>query len=246
MKILTLDFKIFQPITRYFYINCPKFTSNMKTGIHTICSCCLVLLFSSSIACAQQSVNDTIRVGAVMEQGRIYPMVLLPEISIADKYMDAAARIHRDKLRNDIFVVYPYAITAAAIFKEVNDNLDQLDRRHDRKKYLKSIDKKLDLAFKDPLKNLSIDQGHVLIKLIDRQTGRNCYSIIKELKGGLSAMLWQSVGVFFNNNLVREYDPEGADKELESLVRDLESSNNYKYQLYIQQSMLKKVAATGK
>jgi hypothetical protein len=102
----------------------------------------------------------------------------------------------------------------------------------------------LDATFKEPLKNLSVDQGHVLVKLINRQTGRNCYSIIRELKGGLNAVLWQSVGVLFNNNLRHEYDPEGKDKELESLVQVLEGSSNYRYQLYLQQEMMKKIPRT--
>ncbi len=201
----------------------------------------ILLLFTSITAGAQNSVNDTIRAGAISENGRIYAMVLLPEFERTGEHIDADERLRRDKLRNDIYVVYPYAITAAAIFKDVNDNLEKSDSRHDRKKYLKSIDKTLDKTFKEPLKNLSIDQGHVLIKLINRQTGQNCYSIIKELKGGFSAMLWQSAGVLFNNNLVKEYDPEGKDREVETFVKDLEASNAYRYQLYQQEALLKKI-----
>ncbi len=205
---------------------------------------CLMLALTALKSSAQNSVNDTIRLGAVIEKGRIYPMILMDEFVVTDKSYDAAARKRRERLRTDIYTVYPYAMAAAAIFKEVNDSLDKMDRRHDRKKYLKSIDKRLDVAFKEPLKNLSIDQGHVLIKLINRQTGQNCYSIIKELKGGFSAMLWQSVGVFFNNNLVKEYEPADKDKEMETMVKDLEASNFYRYQVSQQQSLLKKVAAS--
>jgi hypothetical protein len=194
---------------------------------------------------AQTSVNDTIRIGVISENGHDIPMVLLPEFETKADYINAEDRKRRDKLRSDIFVVYPYAIAAATIFKDVNDNLDKLDRRRDRKKYLKSIDKTLDNTFKEPLKNLSIDQGHILIKLINRQTGQNCYSIIKELKGGLSAVVWQGVGVFFNNNLNRDYDPEGDDKEIETFVKDLEASNSYRYQLYQQEALLKKIRKTN-
>ena len=199
-----------------------------------------ILLFAGN-AKAQNSVYDTIRVGAIVENGQTYPMILLPEVTTIGNIIDAAERLRRDRLRSDIFTVYPYALTAAAVFKDVNANLDKYDRRHDRKKYLKSIDKNLDATFKEPLKNLSIDQGHVLIKLINRQTGQNCYSIIKELKGGFSAVLWQSVGVFFNNNLNRDYDPEGRDKEVEDLVKDMEASTNYRYQLYQQEALLRKI-----
>ena len=193
-------------------------------------------------AIAQESVNDTIRLGAVMEQGKTYPMVFLPEFLQTGSYLDVANRIRRDKLRNDIYVVYPYAITAAAVLKDLHANIEQMDGRRDRKKYVKEINSKLDRTFKEPLKNLSIEQGHVLIKLINRQTGQDCYSIIRELKGGISAVVWQSVGVMFNNNLRRDYEPAGADKEMEAMVQNLEASNNYRYQLYVQDQLLKQIA----
>jgi hypothetical protein len=205
-------------------------------------SALLLLLVASTGARAQNSVNDTIRLGAVVENGQVYPMILLDEYTKVEKYLDPAEKLRRDRLRNDIFTVYPYAITAAAVFKGINDNLEKMDGRHDRKKYLKSIDHSLDQTFKQPLKNLSIDQGHILIKLINRQTGQNCYSIVKELKGGFSAVVWQGVGVLFNNNLNKDYDPEGSDKEIEEMVKDMEASSAYRYQLYQQDLLMRKMA----
>jgi hypothetical protein len=206
-----------------------------------LCLCVGMLGAATGNAIAQESKNDTIRLGAITENGRVYPMAFLPEYFKTGLYINGEDRIRRDRLRRDIYVVYPYAITAAAIMKDVNATLDTLERRKDRKRYLKSVDRQLDASFKEPLKNLTIDQGHVLIKLINRQTGKNCYSIIRELKGGFSAVLWQSVGVMFNNNLRRDYDPEDKDKEMETMVQILEASANYRYQLYMQQEMMKKV-----
>ena len=201
---------------------------------------CFTLICASGVL-AQTSPNDTIRLGAITERGLVYPMILLPEFAERGALMDGEEKVRKNKLRSDVYEVYPYALAAAAMFKEINTNLDKLSERRERKRYLKTMDKQLDHLFKEPLKNLSIDQGHVLIKLVNRQTGQNCYSIIKELKGGFSAVLWQSVGVFFNNNLNRDYDPEGDDKEIESIVRDLEASNAYRYQMYQQQALLNKV-----
>jgi hypothetical protein len=201
-----------------------------------------MLLLLTARANAQNSANDTIRLGAYPDKGQYFPIIFLPEFTVTGEILDPDARARRNKLRNDIYVVYPYAVAAAFVFKDINNNLDKLDGRRDRKRYLKTMDKNLDRTFKEPLKNLSIDQGHVLIKLINRQTGQNCYSIIKELKGGFSAVIWQSVGVLFNNNLVREYDPEDRDKEIEALVRELESSMYYRYQISQQEALLKKIA----
>jgi hypothetical protein len=205
----------------------------------------VLLLLLAARTGAQQGPgpNDTIRLGAMTEHGVTYPAILLPEYETVGLILNAQERIRRDRLRNNIMVTYPYAITAAAILKDVQTNLDTMDRRRDRKKYLKFVDHQLDAAFKAPLKNLSIDQGHILIKLITRQTGQDCYSIIREMKGGINAMMWQGVGLFFNNNLRRDYDPEDGDREMEGMVRELEASSMYRYQLYQQQALMKQVTS---
>jgi len=198
-----------------------------------------IVLLSAGLCYAQPSANDTIRLGAIIENGQSYPMAFLPEFTRVGLYVNPEDRIRRDRLRRDIYVVYPYAITAATILNEVRVTLDTLDSRRDRRRYLKEVDRRLDAAFKQPLKNLTIDQGHVLTKLINRQTGRNCYSIIREMKGGISAVVWQSVGLVFDNNLRREYDPTGDDAEMEGMVQVLEGSANYRYQLYRQNELMK-------
>jgi len=200
----------------------------------------LIILFPGEKAIAQSGF-DTIRVGAVTYNGVFTPMILLPEFDVVAKMIDQQEKDRINKLRNEVYVTYPYALAAASILKDVNTNLDRLPDRRSRKKYIKDVNRQLDQTFKEPLKNMSIDQGHILIKLIDRQTGENCYDIIKELKGGLSAMVWQSVGVFFNNNLAHDYDAEGKDQEVEKIVKELEASNAYRYQLYQQEALLKKV-----
>jgi len=230
----------FKDFWRFIPIKSRKFTLDMNMGKPAIWFISGALLFAGSGSYAQGG-NDTIRLGAVMEHGQVYPMILLPEFTEVAVMMPGEEKNRRNKLRSDVYQVYPYALAAATIFKDVNTALEKIPDRRDRKKYLKSVDKQLDHLFKEPLKNLSIDQGHILIKLINRQTGTNCYRIIKELKGGFNAVVWQSVGLVFNNNLNRDYDPFDRDKEVEGIVRDLEASNNYRYQLYQQQALLSKV-----
>jgi hypothetical protein len=201
-----------------------------------------LLFFICGSGIAQPSANDTIRLGVIVENGVNVPVIFLPEHIKSAPWLNDVAKKERQRLRNNVYKVYPYALTAAAVFKDVNTNLENLPDRRARKKYLKEIDKKLDNTFTEPLKNLSIDQGHVLIKLINRQTGQNCYSIIRELKNGLSAFMWQSVGILFKNNLRHNYDPEGDDSEIETIVKDLEASAHYRYQLYMQEELMKKIA----
>ncbi|MDR1054599.1 MAG: DUF4294 domain-containing protein [Prevotellaceae bacterium] len=113
--------------------------------------------------------------------------------------------------------VYPYAQIAKRKLGELNRQYLELPRK-EKKKYLKIFEKELFAEFEAPLRKLTRSQGKMLIKLINRETGETSYEIIKELKGGFNAFLWQSVARIFGSNLKSKYDKHGDDEILEELV----------------------------
>ncbi|HXB45089.1 MAG TPA: DUF4294 domain-containing protein [Puia sp.] len=126
------------------------------------------------------------------------------------------------RLRNAVYVTYPFAKKAGVIMNEMNIKLAKMTDEKDKKKYIKSREKELKKEFADPLTNLSVYQGQVLMKLINRQTGNNCYDIIKEYKGGFTARFWQTVAFFFGSSLKQPYDAKGDDKQCEIFVLEVE------------------------
>ena len=93
----------------------------------------------------------------------------------------------------------------------------------EHKSYIKSREKELKKQFTEPLSNLSVYQGKVLMKLINRQTGNNCYEIIKEYKGGLNARMYQTVAFFFGSSLKQKWDPtEKTDRQIENFVKEID------------------------
>ena len=87
---------------------------------------------------------------------------------------------------------------------------------------MKKIEDELLSRYKNELKKMSISDGRVLIKLIDRETGRTSYSIIKEFRGSFAAAFWQGIARIFRNNLKDEYDPYGEDALIEQIVTLIE------------------------
>ena len=81
--------------------------------------------------------------------------------------------------------------------------------------------------FTDQLTKLSVYQGRVLMKLINRETGNNCYEIIEEYKGFMTAVFWQTVAFVFGSNLKQPYDPSTKDAEMEKIVRDVARMYGY-------------------
>jgi uncharacterized protein DUF4294 len=126
------------------------------------------------------------------------------------------------RLRNAVYVTYPYAKKAGAIMNDMNAKMSKMTSEEDKKAYIKSREKELKKEFTEPLTNLSIYQGKILMKLINRQTGNDCYNIIKEYKGGFTARFWQTVAFFFSSNLKQPYDAKGEDKQIEIFVMEME------------------------
>lgn len=191
---------------------------------------------------AQPKGNDTVMLAGIVVDGQTYAMVYMEELQVKDKMPRKWARkkAKYDKLRHNIYKVYPYAVIAADVLKDVDSTVLALDEDNStRKKYLKSVEQELRGRFNGEISDMTISQGHVLVKLIDRQTGKSCYNIVKELKGGVPAVVFQSIALIFSHNLKKEYDPYGDDREMEEIVRELEETYRYQYQYKLQQSRLK-------
>ena len=197
-------------------------------------------ILSSGFAAAQVSETDSIRLGGIVVGGDTLAMVFLEDVEVVDRLSRKWAKRHEAnrKLRYNVYKTYPYAVIAAGVLKDVDANLAMIHDKKAKKAYLKQIEKELKSKFKGEMENMTINQGQVLVKLINRQTGQNCFEILKEVKGGFNAVVYQSIALLFSNNLKKEYDPEGVDREMELIVREIEAAHRHRYELYKQQQQL--------
>jgi hypothetical protein len=170
--------------------------------------------------------HDTIIVQAIIIDGERYPYSELPMVFITRMpYEKMVKQLEKyNRLRNAVYVTYPYARQAGVVINDVNAHLLTVDDKGDRKKYIKTREKELKKQFTDPLSNLSVYQGKVLMKLVNRQTGNNCYELIKEYRGGLQARMYQTVAFFFGSSLKQKYDwqNDATDRQIETVVREID------------------------
>jgi hypothetical protein len=190
-----------------------------------------VLLFISSTnivkAQSKYGQNDTIITSAVVYNGDTIPAQILPGVYTwsRGKY---SARERWTRLRNAVYVTYPYAKRAGLVFNDIQKHIANNPDKEFVSKYINSREKELKKEFTTPLTNLSVYQGRVLMKLINRETGgTNCYDILKELKGGFTARFWQTVAFVFGSDLKQPYDAKGQDAEMESIVKEVQRMYGY-------------------
>lgn len=111
-------------------------------------------------------------------------------------------------LRNRTLRVYPYAKLAADRLDTLTLRLEEIKKRRQKKKYIKRIEKFIYDEFEVELKKLSRSQGRILIKLVHRQTGETTHELIKVLRNGWKAMIYQTTASLFKLSLKETYDPE--------------------------------------
>lgn len=122
------------------------------------------------------------------------------------------------KLIRNIKKVYPYARLAGIKLRQYNQRLMEAETKRERRKLMKQAEQELKEDYGDDLRKLTFSQGHILLKLIDRETGDTSYELVEELRGKFSAFFWQSFARIFGFNLKRDYDPDGKDKKIEDIV----------------------------
>lgn len=115
---------------------------------------------------------------------------------------------------------YPYALEARRLLAEVNETLKEEDfGNRKRDKYINAIQQDLLDKYEPVLRQMTVTQGKLLIKLIGRETGLTPYEIINDYKNGMAAGVWQGIAKLFGGDLKKTYDPEGVDWKTEELVQ---------------------------
>jgi hypothetical protein len=159
-------------------------------------------------------------VKALVVDGDTFPIVNLETFYIVARKPLKSKRYSQKyrKLRRDVKRAYPYAKLAGMKLKEYDAELKKLKTDHQRRKFMKKVEEELKEEFEGDLRELTVRQGIILIKLIDRETGDTSYELVKQFRGAFSAFFWQSLARLFGHNLKLRYDPDGEDKMIEEIV----------------------------
>ena len=182
------------------------------------------MILAISFAGLRAQTIPVIQVPYVVEAGDTVRLMSLAQVDITAElvFKSKKEKEKYNKLKRDVKKVYPFAILAGIKIREYDAQLAAMKTELERDIYMKRAEKELKKQFGEELKKLTITQGRILIKLVDRETGNSSYALIKNMRGGLSAFMWQSLAVMFNSSLKKEYDAKGDDKMIELIIHQME------------------------
>ena len=183
----------------------------------------LLFLFFISRLIAQDTTK--IKVPAKIVDGDTVAMIDVNAVVIfpVTKFENRRQAVRYDKLVYNVKKVYPYAKLAGMKLNDFKKVLDTIPDEKRRKQFTKKAQKELENQFGDEIRNMTYSQGKILIKLIYRQTGNSSFDIVKELRGGFTAFIFQTLARIFGYDLKSGYDPNGDDQAIERIVQMIES-----------------------
>jgi len=193
--------------------------------------CCVAVLAKAQTepVFPKQGKNDTIRVYATNVDGQMIPWIVTEEVKIVDTriFKSQADRDAYNRLRYNVIKVIPYAHFAGSRYRQLQRDLAVTADKKRQKELIAACENQIKDLFKKEVENLTISQGEVLIKLIDRETNNTSYDVVKELKGGFSAFLLQSAARIFGHNLKETYDRD-EQRDIEQILQQA-GYDSYKY-----------------
>jgi len=130
----------------------------------------------------------------------------VPEVEVL-AFKNKTERTKYYILKRRVLKVYPYALIAKEKLISIQNGLDSIPKRRLKKRHTKEVAKWVKEEYADRLKNLTMSEGNILVKLIYRETNTTSYEIVKSYRGRFNAFFWQTMAKFWDNNLKTEYDP---------------------------------------
>lgn len=173
---------------------------------------------------------DSLRTN-VLDDGEIEKEFLLPEMHINFSKEEIERLKIQNVLKRRIIRVYKYAVQTSDNLTLLNENMSKMTSNSQKRKYLRQTEKYLKNQFEEPLKKLSRKDGQILIKLINRQTNKTAFDLVKDLKSGWSAFWNQQAAKLFDLNLKSTYVPADVleDFYIEMLLHELAAEKRIDY-----------------
>ena len=180
----------------------------------------ILFLTLGSPLIAQVHVPDSMKiVRKVVMDGDTFYVYEFDEV-IFQEFRSKEERAEYLKLVRRVKKVMPYAKLAAFRLQMMEDNLNQIKGRRARKKYIKETEKAIKEEFMSQLRNLYVEEGKLLLKLIHRETGNTTYEILKQYRGSATTFYWGMIAKTYDADIKVEYDPI-EDYWIEYIIKSL-------------------------
>jgi hypothetical protein len=171
--------------------------------------------------------NDTYRENIppfLLEEGDTLKTLVLKDIYVypPQTFKNQGEDEKYKKLIRDVKKTLPYAKLIYSTLIETYEYMMTLPNEKAREDHLKRMEKELFNEYKPVLKKMTLSQGKLLLKLIDRECNQTSYDLVKAFLGPFKAGFWNFFASLFGASLKSDWDPDGKDAAAERVAQLVE------------------------
>lgn len=160
--------------------------------------------------------------GYGIEQGDTVIIVDINPVSIYG--VGKKNRRNYERLIRNVKKVYPYAMEARQYMHQLENKLDEIKSPRERETFVAAMERDIVRKYTPVLESMTFTQGMILIKLIDRETNKTPYQLLRQFRGRFTAGFYNTIAKIFKANLKQHYDPsEGEDAVIEQIIIKIEA-----------------------
>ena len=174
---------------------------------------CFGLVGVASCQIVQKDSIPAIEEDSSTDNDSLMDTILLDDVIISRNQVDYASQKEFLLLQSRVYRVYPFAKAASDRLLLLERNMAKMKTSREKKKYLKIVDEYIENEFTEKLKKLSRKQGQILVKLVNRQTGRTTFDLVKNYKSGLKAFFYSRTGKLFDIDIDKTYEPLNVNED---------------------------------
>lgn len=182
----------------------------------------LFLFFVTQRAEAQDAVaiqsQKPLITGQSIYKGEIIPHINLPSLYVYAPIKSKRKQREYNRLVRDVKKTLPLATEIRTIIIETYELLQKMPDEKAKERHLKKLEKGLKKQYTPKMKKLTLRQGKLLIKLVDRECNQNAYTLVRLFMGSFKAAFYNSFASLFGASLKKSYDPTGDDWMIEQVV----------------------------
>lgn len=196
-----------------------RFRGRKTSLLVTLLVSCVLPLIAQNSSTLPPS-NRGYLVNAILEKGDTIPVIKLRTLNVFAplEFKSEKEKLEYLRLIRDVKKTLPYARMISSTMKETYEYIETLSSNKERLAHLKRMEDELYKEYFPEMKKLTLRQGKLLIKLIDRQCGSSGFELVEAFLGSISANIWNIFAKFFGASLKSSYDPQNKDALTERVV----------------------------
>ncbi len=191
----------------------------MKRSSLIACFLCVVFARASAVPARLDSLMLRVENGDTVYLAYLHDVYVYPPLKFKNKRQE---RFYWRTVR-DVKKTLPYAKMISKDMEFADEELAKIQDPKERKRWWKKYEKYLFLKYEKDFRGMYASQGQMLMKLMDRESDRTSYELIRQYRGKASANWWQFVAKLFKNDLKEGYDAQDKDKIVERVINLVEA-----------------------